>query len=75
MICSAANRFLAMSTSLDPAEFYHRGWIPMKGAGHFLHVSFFRRFLHTVKGRAFGSPLARASYPRASTAEVDPRSW
>jgi arylsulfatase A-like enzyme/Tfp pilus assembly protein PilF len=26
-----------------------------------------------VKGRAFGSPLARGSYPRASTAEVDPR--
>ncbi|MDP2915822.1 MAG: hypothetical protein Q8O91_10265 [Candidatus Aminicenantes bacterium] len=27
----------------------------------------------TVKGRAFGSPLARGLYPRASTAEVDPR--
>ncbi|MDP2916121.1 MAG: hypothetical protein Q8O91_11810, partial [Candidatus Aminicenantes bacterium] len=27
----------------------------------------------TVKGRAFGSPLARGFYPRASTAEVDPR--
>jgi photosystem II stability/assembly factor-like uncharacterized protein len=26
-----------------------------------------------VKGRAFGSPLARRFYPRASTAEVDPR--
>jgi len=26
-----------------------------------------------VKGRAFGSPLARDLYPRASTAEVDPR--
>ncbi|MDP2916191.1 MAG: N-acetylglucosamine-6-phosphate deacetylase [Candidatus Aminicenantes bacterium] len=26
-----------------------------------------------VKGRAFGSPLARSLYPRASTAEVDPR--
>ena len=26
-----------------------------------------------VKGRASGSPLARGSYPRASTAEVDPR--
>ena len=26
-----------------------------------------------VKGRAFGSPLARALYPRASTAKVDPR--
>ena len=26
-----------------------------------------------VKGRAFGSPLARGLYPRASTAEVDPR--
>jgi predicted nucleic acid-binding protein len=26
-----------------------------------------------VKGRAFGSPLARGVYPRASTAEVDPR--
>ncbi|MCX6569169.1 MAG: XdhC family protein [Candidatus Aminicenantes bacterium] len=26
-----------------------------------------------AKGRAFGSPLARALYPRASTAEVDPR--
>jgi hypothetical protein len=40
---------------------------------YFLRISIFRRFLHTVKGRAFGSPLARASYPRASTAEVDPR--
>ena len=28
---------------------------------------------HEVKGRAFGSPLARGLYPRASTAEVDPR--
>ncbi|MBE3130526.1 MAG: NAD(P)/FAD-dependent oxidoreductase, partial [Acidobacteria bacterium] len=27
----------------------------------------------SVKGRAFGSPLARGLYPRASTAEVDPR--
>ncbi|MDP2914054.1 MAG: hypothetical protein Q8O91_01220 [Candidatus Aminicenantes bacterium] len=26
-----------------------------------------------VKGRAFASPLARGLYPRASTAEVDPR--
>ncbi|MDP2914092.1 MAG: hypothetical protein Q8O91_01415, partial [Candidatus Aminicenantes bacterium] len=26
-----------------------------------------------VKGRAFGSPLARGYKPRASTAEVDPR--
>ena len=26
-----------------------------------------------VKGRAFGSPLARGLYPRASTAEMDPR--
>jgi hypothetical protein len=26
-----------------------------------------------VKGRAFGSPLARGLYPRASTAEHDPR--
>jgi hypothetical protein len=26
-----------------------------------------------VKGRAFGSPLARGLYRRASTAEVDPR--
>ena len=26
-----------------------------------------------VKGRAFGSPLARGLYTRASTAEVDPR--
>jgi hypothetical protein len=26
-----------------------------------------------VKGRAFGSPLARGLYPRTSTAEVDPR--
>jgi hypothetical protein len=26
-----------------------------------------------IKGRAFGSPLARSLYPRASTAEVDPR--
>ena len=26
-----------------------------------------------VKGRAFDSPLARDLYPRASTAEVDPR--
>jgi hypothetical protein len=26
-----------------------------------------------VKGRAFGSPLARGLYQRASTAEVDPR--
>jgi hypothetical protein len=26
-----------------------------------------------IKGRAFGSPLARGLYPRASTAEVDPR--
>jgi len=26
-----------------------------------------------VKGRAFGSPLARGFYTRASTAEVDPR--
>jgi hypothetical protein len=26
-----------------------------------------------VKGRAFGSPLARGLYPRVSTAEVDPR--
>jgi hypothetical protein len=26
-----------------------------------------------VKGRAFGSPLARGLYPRASTAEVDPQ--
>ena len=26
-----------------------------------------------VKGQAFGSPLARGLYPRASTAEVDPR--
>ncbi len=26
-----------------------------------------------VKGRAFGSPLARVLYPQASTAEVDPR--
>jgi len=34
MICSGANRFLAMFTSLDPAESYHRGWIPMRGAGH-----------------------------------------
>jgi hypothetical protein len=41
---------------------------------YFLRLSFFRRFLHTVKGRAFGSPLARVLYPRASTAEVDPRS-
>ena len=31
--------------------------------------------LAIVKGRAFGSPLARGLYPRASTAEVDPRSW
>jgi hypothetical protein len=29
--------------------------------------------LTAVKGRAFGSPLARGLYPRASTAEVDPR--
>jgi aldose 1-epimerase len=29
--------------------------------------------LTNVKGRAFGSPLARGLYPRASTAEVDPR--
>jgi hypothetical protein len=29
--------------------------------------------LEGVKGRAFGSPLARGLYPRASTAEVDPR--
>jgi len=27
----------------------------------------------SVKGRAFGSPLARGLYSRASTAEVDPR--
>jgi len=33
MICSGANRFLAISTSLDPAESYHRGWIPKRGAG------------------------------------------
>ena len=26
-----------------------------------------------VKGRAFGSPLARGLYPRASTAETDPQ--
>jgi len=26
-----------------------------------------------VKGRAFGSPLARGLFPRASTAEVDPQ--
>ncbi|MDP2915036.1 MAG: hypothetical protein Q8O91_06245, partial [Candidatus Aminicenantes bacterium] len=30
-------------------------------------------FAVEVKGRAFGSPLARGLYPRASTAEVDPR--
>jgi len=41
---------------------------------YFLHLIFFRRFLHTVKGRAFGSPLAHALNQRASTAEVDPRS-
>jgi len=41
---------------------------------YFLPVIFFRRFLHTVKGRAFGSPLARVLNLRASTAEVDPRS-
>jgi len=32
-----------------------------------------RKILNAVKGRAFGSPLARGLYPRASTAEVDPR--
>jgi len=31
------------------------------------HNSFF------IEGRAFGSPLARGLYPRASTAEADPR--
>jgi uncharacterized protein len=30
-------------------------------------------FLPMVKGRAFGSPLARSLYPRARTAEVDPQ--
>ncbi len=34
MICSGANRFLAMSTSLNPAESHHTGWIPLRGAGH-----------------------------------------
>ncbi len=34
MICSGENRFLAMSTSLDPAKSYHMGWIPVRGAGH-----------------------------------------
>jgi glucokinase len=32
-----------------------------------------RKYQALVKGRAFGSPLARGLYPRASTAEVDPR--
>ena len=32
-----------------------------------------RGLLWAVKGRAFGSPLARGLYPRASTAEVAPR--
>ena len=36
MICSGENRFLAMSTSLDPAKSYHMGWIPVRGAGHAL---------------------------------------
>jgi mRNA interferase RelE/StbE len=31
------------------------------------------RIVYMVKGRAFSSPLARGFYPRASTAEVDPR--
>ena len=38
--------------------FYLQGYFPFKTI---------------VKGRAFGSPLARGLYPRASTAEVDPR--
>jgi glucokinase len=32
-----------------------------------------RKYQALVKGRAFGSPLARGLFPRASTAEVDPR--
>ncbi|MDP2914508.1 MAG: hypothetical protein Q8O91_03540, partial [Candidatus Aminicenantes bacterium] len=32
-----------------------------------------RAFAAEVKGRAFGSPLTRVLYQRASTAEVDPR--
>ena len=32
-----------------------------------------KRGRRRAKGRAFGSPLARGLYPRASTAEVDPR--
>ena len=34
MICSGVNRFLAISTSLDPAKSYHKGWIPVRGSGH-----------------------------------------
>jgi len=28
-------RFLPISTSLSPVKSYHRGWIPVRGAGHF----------------------------------------
>jgi hypothetical protein len=42
---------------------------------HAFIITFFEPFSNIVKGRAFGSPLARDLYPRASTAEVDPRSW
>ena len=46
-----------------------------KDRGYFYHhvqPAFFAGY-EKVKGRAFGSPLARSLYPRASTAEVDPR--
>jgi len=56
------------------------GRLPWLGLGAIFLVLFFLLIVRAglpkvpwIKGRAFGSPLARGLYPRASTAEVDPR--
>jgi hypothetical protein len=84
--CSTAKRYRALVPKIcqeyqnisNNIELYRNPECPNKGLfslelHYYLCFSFFRRFLHTVKGRAFDSPLARALYPRARTAEVDPR--
>jgi hypothetical protein len=65
-----------LEVRLDKRGRVHKQWVPVRpvppAEGWFETVwNDFMKDGIIVKGRAFGSPLARVSYPRASTAEVD----
>jgi prevent-host-death family protein len=59
---------VAVLQGFDSAEFERAAFRPAAGVRETRAP-----YGATAEGRAFGSPLARDFYPRASTAEVDPR--